>query len=71
MMRIVTVKTVRIGSSMATPQSLPGSPNGGFLKSGVPFLGGPYNQDYSVGSMLGYPYFGKLPICPSAEIPER
>ena len=25
-------------------------------------LGGPYNNDYSIlGSMLGYPYLGKLP----------
>ena len=26
------------------------------------FLGGPYNKDYSIlGSILGSPYFGKLP----------
>ena len=34
---------------------------GGFLKLGYHF-GGPYNKDYSVlGSILGYPNFGKLP----------
>ena len=34
---------------------------GGFLKLGVPFAG-PYNKDYSIlGSILGSPYFGKLP----------
>ena len=33
---------------------------GGFPKLGVPF-GGPYNKDYSIlGSILGYPNFGKL-----------
>ena len=34
---------------------------GGFLKLGVPF-GGPHNKNYSIlGSILGYPNFGKLP----------
>ena len=34
---------------------------GGFPKLGYPF-GGPYNKDYSIlGSILGSPYFGKLP----------
>ena len=34
----------------------------GFLKLEVPFLGGPYNKDYSIlGSILGSPYLGKLP----------
>ena len=29
---------------------------GGFPKLGVPFLGGPYNKDYSIlGSILGVP----------------
>ena len=29
---------------------------------GNPFFGGPYNKDYSIlGSILGSPYFGKLP----------
>ena len=33
----------------------------GFLTLGVPF-GGPNNKDYSIlGSILGSPYFGKLP----------
>ena len=36
-------------------------PNGGFPKLGVLF-GGPYNKDYNIlGSILGFPYFGKLP----------
>ena len=27
------------------------------------FFGGPYNKDYSIlGSILGSPYFGKLPF---------
>ena len=35
---------------------------GGFPKLGVPFLGDPHNKDYSIlGSILGSPYFGKLP----------
>ena len=34
----------------------------GFLKLRVPF-GGPNSKDYSIlGSILGSPYFGKLPI---------
>ena len=34
---------------------------GGFPKLGVPF-GGPFHKDYSIlGSILGSPYFGKLP----------
>ena len=34
---------------------------GGFPKLGVSF-GGPYNKDYSIlGSIMGYPNFGKLP----------
>ena len=34
---------------------------GGFPKLDVPFWG-PYNEDYtSLGSILGYPNFGKLP----------
>ena len=34
----------------------------GFPKFRVPF-GSPYNKDYSIfgGSILGSPYFGKLP----------
>ena len=40
---------------------------GGFPKIGVPFLGGPNNKDHSIlgsklGSILGSPYMGKLPI---------
>ena len=36
---------------------------GGFPTLGVPFLGSPYNTDYSIlGSILGYPNLGKLPI---------
>ena len=36
----------------------------GFQKLGV-FFGGPYNEDYSIlGSVLGYPNFGKLPFKP-------
>ena len=39
-----------------------GSHGGSFLKLGVPF-GGPQNQDYSkLGSRLGSPYFGKVPV---------
>ena len=35
---------------------------GGFPKLGVPFSKGPNNEDYSIlGSVLGSPYFGKLP----------
>ena len=35
----------------------------GFPKLGVPFLGGPYNKDCNVlGSILGSPYNGKLPL---------
>ena len=35
----------------------------GFLKIRGTFLGGPHNKDYSIlGSILGYPYFGKLPF---------
>ena len=35
---------------------------GGFPILGVP-LGGPYNQDdHMLGSVLGSPYFGKLPV---------
>ena len=34
---------------------------GGFPKLGVPF-GGPHSKDYKIlGSILGSPYFGKLP----------
>ena len=37
-------------------------PIGGFPKSGVAFWG-PNNKDYSIlVSILGSPYFGKLPI---------
>ena len=37
---------------------------GGFPKSGVPFWGS-NNKDYSIcGSILGSPYFGKLPYTP-------
>ena len=36
-------------------------PFGDFPKLGVPF-GGPYKKDYSIlKSILGSPYFGKLP----------
>ena len=36
--------------------------HGGFLKVGVPILGGTHNEDYSIlGSILMSPYFGKLP----------
>ena len=36
---------------------------GGFSKLRVRF-GGPNNKDYSIwGSILGFPYFGKLPCC--------
>ena len=49
------------------PLDLEGSPrthktlNGDFPKLGVPF-GGPYDKDYTIlGSILGSPYFGKLP----------
>ena len=37
---------------------------GGFPKLGASiFLGGPHNKDYSIlGSILGSPYFGKLPF---------
>ena len=39
---------------------------GGFLKLGVPFWG-PNNKDCSIlGSILGSPYFGKLPYDRSA-----
>ena len=35
---------------------------GVFPKLGVPF-GGPYNKDYKIlGSILGSPYLGKLPL---------
>ena len=41
---------------------------GGFPKLGVPF-GGPNNKDYSIlGSILGSPYFGKLPYPPNPSI---
>ena len=34
----------------------------GVFKLAVPFNRGPYNKDYSIlGSILGSPYFGKLP----------
>ena len=34
---------------------------GGFPNLGVPFWG-PHNKDYNIlGSILGFPYFGKLP----------
>ena len=33
-----------------------------FLKIRGTLFGGPYNKDYSIlGSILGSPYFGKLP----------
>ena len=38
--------------------------NEGFAKLGEPLepFGGPFNKDYSIlGSILGSPYFGKLP----------
>ena len=36
--------------------------NGSFPTLGVPFLGGPHIKDYSIlGSILGYPNFGKVP----------
>ena len=36
--------------------------NGGFPKLGGTLFGGPHNKDYSIlGSILGSPYFGKLP----------
>ena len=42
--------------------AIPETLNRGFPKLGVPFLGGPHNKDYSIlGSILGSPYFGKLP----------
>ena len=35
---------------------------GAFLNLGVPF-GNPYNKEYNIlGSILGDPYFGKLPL---------
>ena len=49
-----------IKAGTAGPQ-IPNDPYGGFPKLGVPF-GGPYKKDYSIlGSILGYPNFGKLP----------
>ena len=40
----------------------------GFPKLGVPF-GGPYNKDYSIlGSILGSPYFRKLPYSGSQKV---
>ena len=37
---------------------------GGFQNYGY-LVGGPYNKDYSIlGSILGYPNFGKLPYSP-------
>ena len=34
----------------------------GFPNLGVPFFGGPHIRDPSIlGSILGFPYFGKLP----------
>ena len=39
---------------------------GGFPKLGVPgtFFWGPHNKDYSIlGSILGFPHFGKVPYC--------
>ena len=34
----------------------------GFPQLRGTFFGGPYKKDYSIlGSILGYPYFGKLP----------
>ena len=34
----------------------------GFPKIRGTLFGGPYNKDYNIwGSILGYPYFGKLP----------
>ena len=37
---------------------------GGFPEVGAPFLLGPHSKEYSIfGSILGSPYFGKLPIC--------
>ena len=39
---------------------------GGFLKLGVPFLGGLHTKAYSIlGSILGSPNLGKLPFPPS------
>ena len=35
--------------------------DGGFPKLGVPFWG-PHTKDYTIrGSILGFPYFGKVP----------
>ena len=43
--------------------------NGGFLKSGV-FCGVPICKDYSIlGSILRFPYFGKLPKSPKRPAP--
>ena len=40
-------------------------PYKGLPKLGVPFWG-PYNKDYSIlGSIMGSPYFGKLPYSKS------
>ena len=42
---------------------------GGFPKLGVPFFGGPCSKDCSIlGSILRFPYFGKLPYLKSLSL---
>ena len=44
-------------AAFSTPET-----HGGFPKLGVPFWRSLFNKDYSIlGSILGYPNFGKLP----------
>ena len=44
---------------------------GSFLKLGLPF-GGPNNKDNSIsGSLLGFPYFGKLPFWMEAYVSSK
>ena len=57
------------GLGRRVPRESPGSDNmsednpiSGFPKIRGTFFGGPHNKDYSIlGSLLGSPYFGKLP----------
>ena len=60
-----TLRTASPNPAEFNTSLLQGTPcfGGGFPKLGVPFLGGHHNEGYSiVGSILGSPYLGKLPL---------
>ena len=57
------MKQKKLNGSRSAPEfSSQGGYRGDFPKLGVPFWGVPMIKNYSIlGSMLGFPYLGKVP----------